>query len=92
MEENEMINLTGKVENFLSSYKVETLAIVLVLLVIGKNQEVNIYTDSKSVIDHYDYLKENNFELHTRDFFKQESIQWGWGIIMELIKQKNLKI
>ena len=68
------IKFKALLENWPSSTRAETVAVVTALLLVPKNCSVKIFIDSQAVIDHF----YNNITLHSaQNFFKEIITYYG---------------
>ncbi|RIA82035.1 hypothetical protein C1645_835979 [Glomus cerebriforme] len=75
-----------------SSYHAEVMGFLSAILTCNNNSLVEIYTDSQSLIDMFNTMKEKYFTLTIREKFKINSQILSWSIILEIINIKNLSI
>src|SRR5205823_10407351 len=73
-----------------SAYKTELLAVLLALLVAPNNCSVNLYSNCKSIIKHFDYINNGGF-INIRNIFKQPHHNL-WLSVLQEIKKKNLTV
>src|SRR5437667_456069 len=68
------------------------MAILSTLISVLKDATIDIFTDSKSSIDVFNYLKSNNFRLSTRQTLKIMNNIHIWNIICEIMTSNNLQV
>ncbi|RGB25518.1 hypothetical protein C1646_771618 [Rhizophagus diaphanus] len=92
--DNQLLNkFRSEISYFLSSNKVELLAVILTLIVLPNHSEITIYTDSNNIItEYYNIIDQNNFDISPRKFFKISSNNIFWNILCEIIVIKSLII
>jgi hypothetical protein len=67
------IQFSSTIEKWCSSNRAELFAIFVTFLISPRNANITIYTDSKSIIDHYDNFFYLNYPFLPRNIFKQSS-------------------
>src|SRR5439155_27338848 len=63
---------TSSVEKWPSSSRAETMAILTALIITPASSNIDIFTDSKSSIKHFNNLKDMNFQLSAKNILKQQ--------------------
>ncbi|CAB4384211.1 unnamed protein product [Rhizophagus irregularis] len=83
----------SEVINFPTSTKVELIAMLSALIVLPKNSQITIYTDSNNIITgYYDIINRYNFRISPRRFFKIKSNNVFWSMIQEIMITNNLTL
>jgi ribonuclease HI len=86
------IQFSSTIEKWCSSNCAELFAIFVTLLISPRNTSITIYTDSKSIIDHYDNFSQFNYPFLPRNIFKQSSNISLWSYIFDIIHINSLSL
>jgi ribonuclease HI len=86
------IQFSSTIEKWCSSNHAELFAIFVTLLISPRNATITIYTDSKSIIDHYDNFSQFNYPFLSRNIFKQSSNISLWSYIFDIIHINSLSL
>jgi ribonuclease HI len=84
------IQFSSTIEKWCSSNRAELFAIFVVLLISPRHATITVYTDSKSIIDHYDNFSQFNYPFLPRNIFKQSSNVSLWSYIFDIIHLNSL--
>ncbi|RIA98313.1 hypothetical protein C1645_812866 [Glomus cerebriforme] len=84
------IEFAARIERWPSSYRAELAAILVALIISPMNSTITIFTDSKSSIDHFFYLQQQQLPLSPRNLFKEDSNNYLWTIIMDIIEINSI--
>jgi ribonuclease HI len=86
------IQFSSTIKKWCSSNHAELFAIFVTLLISSRNATITIYTDSKSIIDHYDNFSQFNYPFLPRNIFKQSSNISLWSYIFDIIHINSLSL
>jgi ribonuclease HI len=86
------IQFSSTIEKWCSSNRAELFAVFATLLISPRNAHITIYTDSKSIIDHYDNFSHFNYPFLPRNIFKQSSNISLWSYIFDIINLNSLSL
>ncbi|RIA86230.1 hypothetical protein C1645_829613 [Glomus cerebriforme] len=84
------MEFAARIERWPSSYRAELAAILVALIISPMNSTITIFTDSKSSIDHFFYLQQQQLPLSPRNLFKEDSNNYLWTIIMDIIEINSI--
>src|SRR5579871_5588494 len=81
------------IEKWPTILRSELAAIVTAILISPSNATITINTDSKSVIDHYNYIISNRIQYnYARKIFKEATNNILWITLLDLITKKNINL
>src|SRR6266498_769996 len=87
-----LIKFSATIEKWCSSVRTELAAVLVALLISPSHSSINIYTDCKSVIDHYNTLSSSTFNFSIRNFFKESTNNLIWFMIKNIIHHKSITL
>ena len=82
---------TGVNNDFISSTKAELIGIITALMTVPQHSIVDIYTDSKNVIDMYQHLIQENTLSYARECLKTMNIEL-WFILYNIVFTQQLQL
>jgi ribonuclease HI len=86
------IQFSSTIEKWCSSNRAELFALFITLLISSRYACITIYTDSKSIIDHYDNFLKFNYPFLPRNIFKQSSNISLWSYIFDIVNINSLSL
>jgi ribonuclease HI len=86
------IQFSLTIEKWCSSNYAELFAIFAALLISPCHTTITIYSDSKSIIDHYDSFSQSNYPFLPRNIFKQSSNVSLWSYIFNIIHWNSISL
>ena len=86
------IRFSATIEKWCSSTHAELAAVFVALIISPYNSNINIYTDCKSLIDHYHYLLSPLHNNSIRNFFKEPTNNLLWNMIMDVISNRSINV
>jgi ribonuclease HI len=85
------VQFKANIERWCSSNRAELAAILMALLISPSNSTINIFTDCKSVIDHYSTLISHSV-ISPRLIFKGSTNNLLWSMIMDIVTINSLNV
>ena len=86
------VRFISSIEQWCSSTRVELAAVLVALLISPQFASINIFTDSKSVIDCYHHLISPSHNHSIRNFFKNSTNNFIWSMILDIVRQKVISL
>ena len=86
------IQFHATIERWISASRAELVAVFLAVLLTPASANINIFTDSKAVIDHYNNLNLHQYPIFPRKIFKGAANNLIWSMLLDVIHHNHLSI